>query len=457
MISLRSWMITLLSFCVALCSAQSWIAEYDKGLDAAKKGDWIAARAAFQQAVAYRPEDTDKATNLPGPVTEVRRWRNGAPYSPNFLAAYAAYRQGMATRDQERTTSLTQAASEFEMLLDKGQTSREAFYFLNSIYTALSDTAKRQELEARYSKLDGKASWRVDTEVVSPEEVSAITAMATGATGTTPIKVIPKTEPGKPGEPVKITPGSAPSTTGIINPLVGPVAQVPTKYALVIGNGDSQMKELSLAFGADDAQQIREALTTNAGYPEQNVDLVINATADQIIKSAEALAQRVDENATVMIYFSGVGVNVGGKDFLAGIDTASAMDTASMVAKNELFRLFLTKGAKVFSFFQTHRPISNGRFFGQEVPLVGQLSQMQASIPGDSVQSFVQNGKSVGLFTNSIIRVMAEQRSNQLPILEFGWQVFNKMRRGDTGTTGGSSRQSCTLPVLTNLASDARF
>jgi hypothetical protein len=82
---------------------------------------------------------------------------------------------------------------------------------------------------------------------------------------------------------------------------------------------------------------------------------------------------------------------------------------------------------------------------------------MQSCIPGGTAYSYVQNGKSVGLYTNAILQVMREQRSNQLPILEFGWQVFNKMRRGDTGGSGGSSQQSCTLPVLTNLAADARF
>jgi hypothetical protein len=449
--AMRSWMISLFVFCAAIASAQSWMGEYAKGLEAAKTGDWVAARSAFQQAIAYRPEDTDKATILPGPVTEVRRWRNGAPYSPNFLAAYAGYRNGMASKDQARTEALTQAAGELEMLLDKGQTSREAFYFLNLIYTALSDAAKRLALESRYSGLEGKATWKVDTEAVSPEEQAAIGNM--GGTGTNPVKVIPKTvDPSKPTEPGKTTtPG------GTFTPLVGPVAQIPTKYALVIGNGDSMIKDMSLPFAADDAQLVREALTTNAGYPEQNVDLVINATAAQIMNSAQALAQRVDENATVTIFFSGVGVNSGGKDYLAGVDADSVMATGAMASKAEILKLFLSRGAKVFSFFQVHRPIASGRYFGQEVPMVGQLSQMQANIPGEMVQSFVQNGRTVGLFTYSLTRVMGEQRSNQLPILEFGWQVFNKMRRGDTGTTGGSSRQTCTLPVLTNLAADARF
>jgi hypothetical protein len=461
MILKRSWMIFFLAVMAVAAHAQSWMGEYAKGLEAGKKGEWTAARAAFQQAVAYRPEDTDKPTTLPGPVTEQRRWRNGAPYSPNFLAAYAAYRQGMAAKDQERSTSLVQAASEMEMLLDKGQLSREAFYFLNSIYTTLGDTAKRQALEARYSENSAKATFRVDNEIISPEEQSAIGTMAGGAANPAQpnqVKTVPPSNP-NPGstgtQPTKIPSGG--SGFNPITPLVGPVAAIPTKYALIIGNGDTKMKDLSLPFAADDAQQLREALTANAGYSEQNIDLVLNATADQIMKSAKALSERVDENATIMIYFSGVGINVGGKDYLAGVDSENPMETGTMVSKAELFRLFLNKGSKVFSFFQVHRPINGGRYFGSEVPMIGQLSQVQGTMPGDSVQAYVHNGKSTGLFTNSMVQVMAEQRSNQLPILEFGWQVFYKMRRGDTGTTGGSSRQTCTLPVLTNLASDARF
>lgn len=443
-------MIALFALWVAVAGAQSWMSEYDKGLDSAKKGEWAAARAAFQQAVAYRPEDTDKPTTLPGPVTEVRRWRNGSLYSPNFLAAYAAYRQGMADRDEARTTSLAQAASELEMLIEKGQTSREAFYFLNAIYTALGDSAKRMALEAKFSALGGKVTWKVDNEVVAPEEIAQINNIGAKPTGPA------VTRPGAPNEPTR--PATAnPTGGGSLSPLVGPVAPIANKYALIIGNGDSRMKDLALPYAADDAQQLREALVTNAGYPEQNIDLVLNATAEQIMKSAEALSQRVDEDATVLIYFSGVGVNVAGKDFLAGIDTESSMDTGSMVAKAKLFDLFLSKGAAVFSFFQAHRPINNGLYFGKEVPIVIGLSQMQATIPGDVVYSYIKNGKAVGLFTSAIIRVINEQRSNQLPILDFGWQVFNKMRRGDSGTTGGSSHQTCTLPVLTNLASDARF
>lgn len=450
MTRIRSWMIFVLALSACISGAQSWIGEYDKGLDAAKKGDWSAARAAFQQAVAFRPEDTDKPTRLPGPVTEQRLWRDGVPYSPNFLAAYASYRTGVAAKDQDRSTAFQQASTEFEMLIQKGQGSREAFYFLNLIYTNLGDTAKRQALEAKFAGMGAKSFWKVDTSIVTPEERAAIESVGGTKTGDPTVTKIPNSTG------VSQPTAKANSGTGL-NPLVGPVSPVANKYALIIGNGDSKIQDMAIPFAADDAQRMREALIVNAGYPEANVDLVLNATGDQIMKSAAALAERIGDDSTVFIYFGGAGVNVNGKDLLAGIDTESAMDSGTMVSKSDLFKLFLNKGARVFSFFQTNRPITNGRYFGSEIPMVGQLAQVQATMPGEKAQGYVQNGKLTGLFTNAMIRVMAEQRSNQLPILEFGWQIFYKMRRGDTGSTGGSSRQTCTLPVLTNLASDARF
>src|SRR5690348_8538506 len=97
--------------------AQTWTAAYENGLRLAKAGDWAAARAAFQQAIAYRPEDTSAPTVLPGPVTERRTWRSGAPYSPNFLAAYSEYRIGTASaKPEDAKPALQTAASEFETL-----------------------------------------------------------------------------------------------------------------------------------------------------------------------------------------------------------------------------------------------------------------------------------------------------------------------------------------------------
>ena len=117
----------------------------------------------------------------------------------------------------------------------------------------------------------------------------------------------------------------------------------------------------------------------------------------------------------------------------------------------------MVKGAHIFAFYETNRPIKEGRFFGMETPLVGSIAQSQATLPGDTVNAIVRNGKDVGIYVDAFNNVLAELRSNWIPISEFGWQLFYRIRRGDSGTTGGGSRQTPTLPVLTNMGADARF
>jgi hypothetical protein len=435
--------------------AQGWSQAYEAALEAARGGNWPEARASFKQAAAYRTEDFSGPTNLPGPATERRQWRGGAPYSPNFLAAYSAYRIGESASGTARSENLRAAANEFEALHAKGQFSPESFYFLNLIYTSLGSTEARMKLDERFAELRGKVNFKVDTEVVAPEERTAVEDMM-GRLG--PV-VQPPDVPGG-------TPPTGPPATGGTIPLPGTgatpslgmrVPQIGSKFALLIGNSESRIAGQSVAFSSDDAHRVREALTMSAGYPEENIDLIQNATAAQMLASAKALAERVPKGGVVFLYFSGVGVNLDGKDYFAGVDTESATDSATMAAKAEIYRLFMAKGATVFAFFQVNRPVSNGRYFGQEVPLFGSASQAQATMPGESVHSYVRDGRPVGIFTDALVSTLNEIRSNQVPILEFGWQLFYRMRRGGTGSDGGGSRQTPTLPVLTYMASDAKF
>jgi hypothetical protein len=437
----RTIVLLVLASVVTSALAQSWSAAYDQGLRAARAQQWAEARDAFQQAAAYRPEDVATATTLPGPVTEQRRWRGGAPYSPNFLAAYAGYRQALEmTGGGEQTGLMRKVAEELETLLAKGQNSRESFFYLDRIYSRLNDTERRRALEERLAAFSGRTAFRVDTEVVDPQDVALIAS--TPATGQ------------QPGAPVIIQAGQP------IRPLATAattVAGTTTKYALIIGNSESQGRGGELPFAAEDAHRVRDSLVLNAGYTEANVDLVVNATAMQILSSARALAERIPNNATVLIYFTGTGANIDGKDFLAGVDTALPTDIGSMVSKADLFRHFMGKGSQIFAFFQVNRPILGGRFFGMEVPMVGAVAQIQATLPGENVHAINRDGQRSGVFTTAFCGVLDEMRSNAIPINEFGWQVFYRMRRGDTGSTGGGSMQTPTLPVVTNMASDARF
>lgn len=445
----RSWMIGLVfAFGTALAQGQSWREAYESGLKSVKAGNYAEARTSFKQAMAYRPEDVATGTVLPGPISEQRKWRDGAPYSPNFLAAYSAYKLAqLPTSEGSRSALLGEAAAEFEALVAKKQYSFETLYFLSSTYISLNATEKRLKLEDTYTALNGKATWKVDVDGLTPDEIATINqsyrGQTQGAENTGPVSV--------PVEPVRGG-NQAP-----LNP-AGRVPAVASKYALIIGNSTSRMGDLAVPFASDNAQMIREGLTTFGGYAEQNVDMVVNASAAQILISAKALADRMPEDAgSVFIYFAGVGSNLGGKDFLAGVDTELGTDTSTMVAKTELYKVFMQRGARIFAFFEAHRPIVEGRYFGMEVPTYGTIAQVQATLPGQTVLANVSGGKQIGMFASAIRNVMMDLRTNQMPIMEFGWQLFYKMRRGTTGIEGGSAAQTPTLPVLTNMASEARF
>jgi hypothetical protein len=128
--------------------------------------------------------------------------------------------------------------------------------------------------------------------------------------------------------------------------------------------------------------------------------------------------------------------------------------SGAMVRKEEVFRLFTAKGARVFSFFEVNRALRNGRVFGSEPTTAGSVSQMMATLEGRTVGSLVESGKEVGIFALGIQRVLDQLRTNSIPLTEFAWQVFYAMRGGRTAL---GSVQTPTLPVVTLLEQDARF
>lgn len=446
--TIRAWMTLVPLFVAALPAAayQAWVQPYESGLKAAKSNNWKGAREAFVNAIANRPDDYALPTLLPGPPTEQRRWRNGAPYSPNFLVAYSDYRLALEVRDLNGQLELLKRASNgFEALISKGQVARETAFYLDLIYTKLQNRDARASLATRISKVE--SVWKVDTEVLAPEELSAI-----GLPSGTAVKV----DPAKVDPTVPVTVNASNAGTAPVA-FTGAVPSLANKFALVIGQGTSRNSSLNLVYGANDALLVRDALLDNAGYPAGNIELVTNASAAQIQASIKALTAKLTPDATVFVYFTGAAANIGGRDVLLGVEAESVTDRSAQISKNELFQAFLDKGAKVFSFFQVNRPILDGNYFGSEIAPVGAVSQAQATIPGESVFSLNRNGQNVGLYTNALVSVLGEQRSNQIPVMEFAWQVFYKVRRGNFGSTGGSSRQTPTLPALGNMGFDAKF
>ena len=223
---------------------QSWTSSYDAGLKAARAGKWEEARKAFKQSKAARPDDVEKPTMLPGPVTEQRKWRNGSPYSPNFLAAYAEYRMGVGMTGDNANGHLRTASDELESLISKKQVSRESVYVLFSIYGKLGLGDKKNALAAKISE----PNWKVDNEVMTPEEISAMSSGVASSTANGGIVGVV--------DAGKMVNGTAnPSTPGTLVPVIS------TKYALIISNGDNKLPGLQLTHAVDDASVLKESLS----------------------------------------------------------------------------------------------------------------------------------------------------------------------------------------------------
>jgi hypothetical protein len=82
----------------------------------------------------------------------------------------------------------------------------------------------------------------------------------------------------------------------------------PSGHALIVGVG------VDLPNTVDDAQGLAEILRDpeRCAYPAEQVELLVSESAKRsdILAGLDRLAQRSDENSTVIIYFSGHGYHV---------------------------------------------------------------------------------------------------------------------------------------------------
>lgn len=443
----QSHVASLLSLSITRQSL-AWRGAYERGLSLAKAGEWSKAREEFLVAIKSRPNDSANPTPIPGPITERRTWRNGAAYSANLLAAYSGFRAASGLADAEAKSALLRlVASELEALQSRQQLGPNGFFLLGETYGALGETQKRNDLS-----LQGiNRAWREDTEIIAPEQLAV-----TGGDPTSPPITTPANLPPNPGT---VPPPATPLPGNPVPTFSASGAPVPlaSKFALVIGTSQTSITDLAVPFAATDAELVKNELIASGGYPTENVELLQNPTAEQIRTMATLLAGRVTARGTVLIYFTGPGTNISGRDYFIGPDTADLNDTARMVSKLEIVNLFLNKEARVFLFLQSNRRSRNGQIFGNDYPNIGPVGQMSATPPDGMISYMVREGRQVGLFTDAVVNSFRNFRSNQIPLDAFSYFVRDYMLRGNTGTTGGGSRQIATLPVLVGLANDARL
>jgi uncharacterized caspase-like protein len=105
----------------------------------------------------------------------------------------------------------------------------------------------------------------------------------------------------------------AATATGSINP-----ATTASRIALVIGNGHYPDAGAPLSQPINDARAMTSALRRD-GF---DVDVVEDATRDDMTRAVERLKAKIKPESVVMLYFGGYGVQVGRQSYMIPVDAA---------------------------------------------------------------------------------------------------------------------------------------
>jgi uncharacterized caspase-like protein len=92
----------------------------------------------------------------------------------------------------------------------------------------------------------------------------------------------------------------------------------PSRIALVIGNGHYPDANAPLAQPINDARALTEALRRD-GF---DVDVVEDATRDDMDRAVGRLKSRIRPDSVVMLFFGGYGVQVGRESYMIPVDAA---------------------------------------------------------------------------------------------------------------------------------------
>jgi uncharacterized caspase-like protein len=90
------------------------------------------------------------------------------------------------------------------------------------------------------------------------------------------------------------------------------------RIALVIGNGHYPDANAPLTQPINDARALTSALRRD-GF---DVDVVEDATRDDLARAVQRLKARIKPDSTVMLYFGGYGVQVGRESYMIPVDAA---------------------------------------------------------------------------------------------------------------------------------------
>jgi uncharacterized caspase-like protein len=92
----------------------------------------------------------------------------------------------------------------------------------------------------------------------------------------------------------------------------------PSRIALVVGNGNYPDAGAPLSQPINDARALTEALRHN-GF---DVDVVEDASKDDMSRAIDRLKSRIKPDSVVMLFFGGYGIQAGGENYMIPVDAA---------------------------------------------------------------------------------------------------------------------------------------
>src|SRR3569832_471712 len=100
--------------------------------------------------------------------------------------------------------------------------------------------------------------------------------------------------------------------------VTGSIGQTSSRLALVIGNGHYPDANAPLTQSINDARALSASLRKN-GF---DVDMVEDATRDDMVRAVARLKSRITRDSVVMLFFGGYGVQAGRESYMLPVDAA---------------------------------------------------------------------------------------------------------------------------------------
>lgn len=406
-----------------------WVYSYAEGLSAAKKGDWAAARAAFQRADSQRKGDVSEATMFDEGPTRKIAWRKSAPYSPKFAAAYAAYRLGMDKSGAEASELYQAAAQELEPLRAKG--SLGVYFLLANLYGALGQAEKKAEVEKELASNRDRLTFRSDTELMVAVDLAAAKQL------------------------VAVTPAGGSGSPTAVN--TGRVPYDPLKYAILIGVSAYGGYFPDMPFAVNDCNLLSDTLQRFAGYQPDHVLVVAEPNYEKMLTAVTEFAAKLPPEAVVFFFYAGAGFAGTDKtDYL--VPSGSKSRTEGMVKKTDLLAILAPRARRTIAVFEVDRQADeNKMFFGSDTMKFGGFSQINACTEEQRILSQNTSKGVFGVWPLAASWVLENRmRGQRVNAKNFCFEVNGRMLEISTGSERGVS-QTTTLPTNTLLGDEATF